>query len=87
MVIVVGRLAVPQLVADSCRVSIAWMAYWVGCVGGEVCCSSVVLCELGLAVGTLSIRCGEGCTDLLDESELRPSDVSSATGIGGMVLT
>ncbi len=87
MVIVVGRLAVPQLVADLHRVSTVWMVYWVGCVGGEICCSSMVLCELGLAVDTLSSRCGGGHTGLLAESELRPSDVSSATEVGGMVLT
>jgi len=87
MVIGVGRLAVPQLVADLRQVSIVWMVYWVGCVGGGICCSSMVLCELGLAADILSIRCGGKRVDLLVVSELCPSDVSSATEVGDMVLT
>ena len=47
----------------------------------------MVLCELGLAADILSIRCGRERVDLLVVSELCPSDVSSATEVGGMVLT
>ena len=87
MVIGVGRLAVPRLVAGLCRVSIEWLVCWFGCVGESVCCPSMVLCGLGLAVGILSIRCGGKRVDLLVVSKLCPSDVSSATEVGGMVLT
>ncbi len=85
MVIVVGRLAVPQLVAGLCRVSTVWMVCWVGCVGGGICCSSMVPCGLGLAVGSLSSRCGGVCIGLPAQSELRLNDVFSATEVGGKV--
>jgi len=85
MVIVVGRLAVPQLVADLRRVSTVWMVYWVGCVGGGICCSSMVPCGLGLGVGSLSSRCGGVYTGLPAESELRLNDALSATGVEGKV--
>ena len=87
MVIGVGHLAVPQLVADLRQVSIVWLVCWVGCAGEGVCCSSMVLCGLGLAAEILSNRCGREHVDLLVVSELCPSDVSSATEVGGMVLT
>ncbi len=87
MVIGVGRLAVPQLVADLRQVSIVWLVCWVGCVGGGVCCPSMVLCGLGLAVDILSNPCGGGYVGLLVVPELRPSVAFSATGVGGMVLT
>ena len=87
MVIGVGHLAVPQLVADLRQVSIVWFVHWVGCAGEGVCCSSMVLCGLGLAVDILSSRCGGGYVGPLAVPELRPSDVSSATGVGDMVLT
>ena len=87
MVIGVGRLAVPRLVAGLCRVSIEWLVCWFGCVGGGVCCPSMVLCGPDLAVGGLSIRCSGKRVGLLVVSKLCPSDVSSATEVGGMVLT
>ena len=80
-------LAVPQLVADLCQASIEWPVCWFGCVGGSVCCPSMVLCGLDLAVGSLSIRCGGKRVDLLVVSKLCPSDVSFANEVGGMVLT
>ena len=85
MVIVVGRLAVPQLVAGLCRVSTVWMVYWVGCVGGGICCSSMVPCGFGPGVGSLSSRCGGVCTGLPAESEVHLNDVFSATGVEGKV--